>query len=402
MEKQKLLKNRKEWLLFLALINLITTISLIFEYRNYLEISKFTTSNLEVLVLNQYRKKGNFILLMRSSNGFEFYTVSKEKIRDLRGYKVDLVVQIPVEFSFLNYLSGTFLFHRDLELSSETPIFRYRISQNILELHPQKIGELYSALFLATPVGKELREDLTRLGVNHLAVLSGFHISFILGTLFLISKFLYFPLHKRYFPYRNRLRDTLLFSLMIAVLYLIFLDFPPSFFRAVGMAIVGFLFFDRNILKAPFETLGITVLILLAFQPKLFFSIGFWFSVSGVYYIILYLQLFKFGFWDLILINLWVFFAMIPIVHFIFPEFYFSQLLSPIWTILFLLFYPLSALLHTVGFGDLLNPILELFLEIELGEKMELEVSIYVLVPYIIFSLLLSKISILSKLQKLR
>ena len=252
----------------------------------------------------------------------------------------------------------------------------------------QKVSALYSALFFATPISKELREDLSRLGVSHLAVLSGFHVSFIIGIIFLISTLTYRYIHRFFFPYRNFFRDTVLFSIIIISGYLIFLGTPSSFLRAVTMFVIGFWIFDRNFLKARFEVLILAVIILIALQPALLFSVGFWFSVSGVFYILLYMKYFRFGvILDLLLVNLWVFIAMIPIVHYIFPDFYFLQLLSPIWTILFSIFYPLSGLIHILGFGTLFDSFLIEFLSLNIGEKYQFLTPNWFLILYILISI---------------
>jgi competence protein ComEC len=385
----KLLRDRREWSFFLLFTALLLLSSLSKEYLQFLNFTKFSTADSEIFVLNQYLKKDYFVLKVVDRDGFEFYTITKERVRDLRGYSLSVTVQIGDNFTFLDYLRGGFLFIRDLELSSWERSLRYRLADEVEKMHPsEKIGKLYSALFFATPIGGELREDLTRLGINHLAVLSGFHVSSILLGVFLLSRLFYYPLHRRYFPYRNRFRDTLIFSLSLVILYLIFLDYPPSFLRAVGMALIGAYLFDRNLLKAPFETLIFTVLLLLSLEPTLLFSAGFLFSVSGVFYILLYLQIFKFGkYLDLVFLNFWVFFAMVPIVHTIFDEFYLSQLLSPLWTTLFIVFYPISIGVHLLGFGDILDPLLLEFLDIEFGGVYRFQTPIFGLGVYIILSL---------------
>jgi competence protein ComEC len=169
--------------------------------------------------------------------------------------------------------------------------------------------------------------------------------------------------------------------------YLLFIDSPPSFLRAVTMFIVGFILFDRNLLKADFQTLIYASILLLSIFPSLFFSVGFWFSVAGVFYIFLFLQIanyLKLHFLiQMVALNIWVFSAMLPITHSIFPEFYLTQLYSPIWTILFSFIYPLMILLHLVQFPTLFDDILKLFFSIESGEVYNFQTPIYFLILYI-------------------
>lgn len=334
---------------------------------------------------------------MKTQDNFSFYSISRDKIRNLQGFYIQADIIIPKGFTFQNYLSGGFLNIRNISLISGQSS-RYKYIEYFQKNHENsKISELYSTLFLATPITKDLRVDLSRLGISHLAVLSGFHISFIIATIFIFSSILYKPIHNKFFPYRNFFRDTGIFAFLVIFIYLYFLDFPSSFLRAVSMFLIGFILFDRNILKGWFETLFLATTFLIAFFPILIFSISFWFSVSGVFYILLYMKYTKFPLWaDLFLINIWVFIAMIPIVHLIFPDFYLSQLLSPIWTILFSIFYPLSAFLHISHFENIFDEVLLQFLNINFGEKYQFQTPIWFFVSYTILSLYFA----IKKLQK--
>lgn len=378
----------KEYLYFSVFIGILFVYSLSIKYFEYKDFSKFSTVTSTLFVENQYKKKDYFVFKLRTENNFLFYSISKENIKNLSGFYIEADIQIKVDFSFVDYLSGDFLFIRNLKIVSEKRAVRYTFLENLKNIHSDKIAELYSALFFATPIGKDLRGDLSRLGINHLAVLSGFHVSFIIGVIFLFSRILYRPIHQKFFPYRNFIKDIAFVSIFLIISYLIFLDTPSSFLRAVSMFIIGFFLFDRNLLKARFEVLNISVIILLAFQPTLLFSVGFWFSVSGVFYILLYLKYFKFSkILDIVFINLWVFIAMIPIVHYIFPDFHILQLLSPIWTILFSAFYPFSALIHIFGFGNILDPYLNSFLSLNFDSNYQFITSNWFLIIYIIISI---------------
>jgi len=131
--------------------------------------------------------------------------------------------------------------------------------------------------------------------------------------------------------------------------------------RAFGMFVIGFVLYDRGIKILSMQTLFVTVVLLLSFFPRLFFSVGFWLSVSGVFSIFVFLLLFQnrsklFYFFAL---PVWVYVTMLPLSVGLFGNFNPLHPLSIVWTILFSFFYPLSLLLHFIGFGGSLDFMLE-------------------------------------------
>jgi len=108
------------------------------------------------------------------------------------------------------------------------------------------------------------------------------------------------------------------------------------------MSMIGFFLFSRNIKIISFGTLFFTICIVLILFPHLIFSVAFWFSVSGVFYIFLFLYHFsnlsKISIF--ILLHFWVFVLMLPVVHFVFDVFSMYQLFSPLVSMVFILFYP--------------------------------------------------------------
>jgi competence protein ComEC len=386
----ELFPTDRDRLIFFLLILILTTSSLIFEWVNFVEFTKFSKVEREFFVENQFKKDEKIVLKLRDKSGFVFYSSLKENIRDLRGMRILGEFKIG-NLSFLKYLRGAYLENIGIKFSREKDL-RFKISAKISDIHENsKISEFYSALFLATSISPELRKDLTRLGINHLVVLSGFHVSLILLIINFLSFIFYKPIQSRFFPYRNFYRDSIIFSLFPIFLYLYFLDFPPSFLRAVGMTTFVLFLLDRSILQKPFETLFFVAIFLIAISPRLFFSIGFWLSISGVFYIFLYFQIFRLKkFLNFLFFNFWVFFSMIPIIHYIFPEFYFTQLFSPIWTVLFIFFYPIAILIHLFGFPKVLDSFLIKFLEIGVYETPKIfYTDLYLLSFYILFSMFL-------------
>jgi competence protein ComEC len=92
--------------------------------------------------------------------------------------------------------------------------------------------------------------------------------------------------------------------------------------------------------------------------PVLLVSLGFWLSIMGVFYIFLLLRYAsEVNSWivSLLFIPLGIFVLMLPVVHGIFGLTTPMQLLSPLLSLSFVLFYPLSMLLHLLGLGGVLD-----------------------------------------------
>jgi competence protein ComEC len=393
---QPLINNSKDILLFFIFLGGVFFISIYIKYIDYSEFSKFSIQEENVLVLNQYQKikknsKKYWVLKLKIiKNNFEFYTVNYNNIKDLRGRVLKVRLFMPDEFTFYDFLKGNFIPSNFLKIYSNSKEAKYQFFDQLSQIHEvKKIQEFYGALFFSTAISNNLRTDLTKLGVNHLVVLSGFHVGLIaLFLYFLFGKFYNF-FHVRYFPYRNKNRDLLVLISIFLIIYLIFLQVPDSFLRAVTMFLFWFYLFDRNIIKNKFTTLVLTVFLLIALFPDLFFSVGFWFSVSGVFYILLFLKYFeKINKYLLILlINIWVFVALMPIVHFVFFDFSLLNFLSPIFTILFSVFYPAVVILHILFLGDLLDKFIIFILEIP-SEIFELKYYLDEVILYIFISFL--------------
>lgn len=69
---------------------------------------------------------------------------------------------------------------------------------------------------------------------------------------------------------------------------------------------------------------------------------------------------------NIILLNIWTFFAMVLPVLYFFPLISYQQILGIILSGIFVIFYPLVLFLHLINYGDLLNFILDEFFIMEL------------------------------------
>ncbi len=390
--KLPLFKSKREIFFALSFLSVIFLLSLYFEYRSFetLKSKRFYTT--KAFVLNQYIKKRKrreyFVLKLKSDEGYTFYTTNYEDLKNIKNRKIRITL-ITKKISFFDFLRGFYAPSFDIRLYPKENDIKSSLFDFITSQHQkEQFKELFSALFLAEPISKTLRQKVQFLGISHLIAISGFHLGVLFFIFYQIFGRIYRFFQDRYFPYRNRRLDLSIFTGVILFGYMYMLDFVPSLLRSFVMMCVGFFFYARGIRVVSFTTLFTTVLIILSLFPKLLFSIGFWFSVSGVFYIFLFLHYFK----DLnpkvifVLLNFWVFFMMIPIVHLFFPVFSFYQLLSPILSMLFVVFYPLELFLHGIGFGGVLDPFIEKLLDIN-GEIFYFQTDILYFVGFALLSI---------------
>ncbi|RAX53831.1 hypothetical protein CCY99_05470 [Helicobacter sp. 16-1353] len=365
-----LINNTKDWIYFLIIILLIFIASISYEYYKYKNLTKEKNVNINAQVLLQYKKpdKNYFVLKLKSIDGEIFYTISRDDLRDIRGRFVRVYGILGKDCNFLQYLKSCFIISFDISLTNKKD-YRSGVNEYIDSQHSDKylyksgefeinlLGSLYKNIFLAHPMEPKLREVTASLGIAHVFAISGFHLGILTLALYIVFAPIYRILQKRYFSYRNEFYDLNFMILIIAFLYLIVLDFNPSFLRSFVMFAFGFFVLYSGIKLLSFKLLFICALFILALFPKIFFSIGFWLSVSGVFYIYLYLRhIPKIKNWQFVLLlNFIVFLNMLPIAHYFFYEFSLYQLLSPLIAIAFVVFYPLVLLLHIIGFGGILD-----------------------------------------------
>ena len=247
---------------------------------------------------------------------------------------------------------------------------------------------MYSALFLAIPINENIRNFSSNLGISHLIAISGFHLGVISLVLYFIISFLYSKIHSKFIPYRNKKFDIMIIISVILFMYLIFINTPASFLRAFVMFIFAFYLLRSNIKVISFESLFIISLVIISLFPKLIFSLSLWFSISGVFYIFLFLKYLQHinKVLQLILFNIWIYLAINPIVHYFFPITTMEQLYSPIISILFTIFYPISVLLHLFNIGYLFDIGLNYYINMEV-KSYEIYTSNWFLILYIFSSL---------------
>ena len=372
--------------------------SLCYEFYKYHQLTSTKNVNIYAKVLLQYKKNDYFVLKLKDSSGATFYTTSRDDLIDLKGRFIRIYGILNKNCDFLSYLKSCYIIGFEISLLHKRD-YRDGIIDYVNSQHSASyfdgafdvnlLGSLYNGMFLATPMDRAIRDFSASLGIAHIFAISGFHLGILSFVLYLILSPLYRALQRRYFSHRNEFYDINLIILVVAFLYLIVLDFNPSFLRSFAMFAFGLLVLFSGIKLLSYKLLFTCIAFILALFPKIFFSIGFWLSCAGVFYIYLYLQYFKSTnkIHSLFLLNIIVFLNMLPIAHYVFYTFSIWQILSPLLTIAFVVFYPLMLFMHIIGFGFILDSPLLLFINYDYFD-VELQTPLWLLCGFGVASLL--------------
>ncbi|MBU1989237.1 ComEC/Rec2 family competence protein [bacterium] len=366
-ERVSLFTKKRDFFFFILACGIVLSYSLLIEFNNYKNLTRFDSNLLTATVLRQYTKtkdeKTYQVLKLKSEEGFSFFTSAKENFQQVKDKRLKLEIWA-AKISFYEYLNGFYAYTKVLGIQTDETL-KQRLNNHIASSHANEdIANIYQALYTAQPLHTHLQAAFSALGVSHLLAISGFHLGVLSGVLFFLLRVPYKFFQDRYFPYRSYTLDSFMLISFVLLCYLLFLDSPPSLLRAFAMLLIGFFLYERGIKIVSMQTLFLTVVLLLSFFPRLVFSLGFWLSAGGVFYIFLFLMYFKDlnKVWQFVLMPFWVYLLMLPFSLSIFGGFSLYHPLSIVWTTLFSLFYPLSIFLHLAGFGDSFDTLLEMFL----------------------------------------
>ena len=375
LEEVSFFNSKRDLFLAFFITAFIATYATLIEYNNFKQLTRFDSNLVNATLLKKYdktkvSKKGKIrkyqIFKLKSNLGYTFYTSAKTSQEVHIGQKLNLEIWAG-KINFYQYMTGFYASSRILYLNKNLSL-KQKLNSLIEKEHQDKtLSSIYQALFTATQLDSKVQNQFSALGISHLVAISGFHLGVLSALLFFLFKYPYQFFQQRYFPYRSYKVDSFIFIAFILLSYLLFLDYPPSLLRAFVMLLIGFFLYDRGIKVVSQLTLLLTVILLLAFFPRLLFSIGFWLSVSGVFYIFLFLIHYKHlsKIWQFVLIPFWVYILMLPYSIIIFGNFSFYHPLSILWTSLFTLFYPLSIFLHLINYGDVLDSLIKALLGID-------------------------------------
>lgn len=357
----------KSGFLFFCFLLLITSLSLSWEYSKFTDFKRFDDPLIRAEVIDQEVRliadKPKTSLKLRLDNGALCRCVMSPYLRDLRGREVLVELQVK-KVTFLDYLKGFRVRGSIVEVYPYLSL-KERWYRSIAQMHEEPImKELYGALFVATPMSQEFQTLVGAMGLSHILSISGYHF----GILSLIAFFFLRPVYRwfqnRYFPYRHGNRDLFFIVLGLLFFYLWALEFIPPMVRSFGMIVVGYWLHDRGIKIISVQTLLIAVGVLLAFFPKLFFSLGFWFSSFGVLSIFIFVRYYEhWKPWQIFLaLHIWCYLVMLPISLAIFGTFGFWHIGSIPLALLFNLYYPAVLALHLTPWGNSFDPyLIELF-----------------------------------------
>ena len=353
--------------LFFLFLLFIAFLSLSYEYYQFIELKTFDDPLVRAEVIDQEVRLiadlPKTSMKLRLENGSSVRCAMSPYLRDLRGREVLIELQV-AKVSFLDFLKGIHASGVITEVYPELTL-KEKWYRRIASVHEdQWMRELYGALFVATPMSQEFQALVGAMGLSHILSISGYHYGIISLIAYFLLRSPYRWFQNRYFPYRHGNRDLFLIVLGILFLYLWALEFIPPMVRAFGMIAVGYWLYDRGIKIVSLQTLLIAVGLLLAFFPKLFFSLGFWFSSFGVLSIFIFIRYYEhWKPWQIFLaLHFWCYLVLLPISLSIFGTFGWWHMGSIPLALVFNLYYPVVLALHLTPWGDVFDPyLLKLF-----------------------------------------
>ncbi len=336
-------------------------LSLGYKYTQYQAFLGKKPLRIHAQVILQYAKgpQPYYVLKLKDPHGNLFYTTSKEDIKDLTYAFVQAYGKM-AKCSFWEFLKSCY-FHTFYLTLSPSKDYKNPLRTLINAQHPNPLmGNFYNTLFLADSLDTRTRQVSVGLGISHIIAISGFHLGILSAFFYALFKIPYIFLQQRYFPYRNRTYDLGVLVLLVMGVYLVLLDFQPSFLRAFVMAVGAFVLFFSGVELLSFAFLLLVVLVGLALFPNLIRHVGFILSVSGVFYIFLFIKYTpKMRAWlYALLFNSVIFLHMLPIVHAFFSPFSLYQLSAILLAFVFVIFFPLTLILHALGLGGVFDPYL--------------------------------------------
>ncbi|MBK7867034.1 MAG: ComEC/Rec2 family competence protein [Ignavibacteriales bacterium] len=205
---------------------------------------------------------GNFTIppKQRNPGGFDYQDyLQRQFISGLVYIDKDSLIEISGEYSFL---------------SGSIYLFRKSIGEKIDELHSPSTAAILRGLIIAdrSEIDENVVNGYVNTGIAHILAVSGFNVAIIyLLSLLLLQKF----------RHKNRLIELVL-RLLVLSLFLVITQFQTTVVRAVLMFTVHSVLFYSGRLNNRWNTLALTALLILVFNPQDLFSVSFQLSVMAV------------------------------------------------------------------------------------------------------------------------
>ena len=183
------LNKHYNYIVLTTFVLFVFFVNLSIEYSKYQELIDEEIFEAKVEVQNIYEKENYNVLKLKNRN-FTIFT-NFDKTTQVSKYDILNLAIITIDITFIEYLKGFYvksIYFDNLEKqeSFSSKLVNYSASQH----HNEMIAELFSALFFAKPISKELREVCTNYGISHLIALSGFHLAVLS---FIIYGIVYYP-----------------------------------------------------------------------------------------------------------------------------------------------------------------------------------------------------------------
>ena len=246
---------------------------------------------LRVLSVNNFKKYKNTYLYLKIDKNFSNKIEFGDKIEIQGEYLLPEKQRNYGGFDYSKYLKtlkiyGTINANK-LEIKSKNeinPIFMIsnnisiKIKQSIQNIVKKDIADIFQGLLLGdtSKIDEELQENFRISNISHILAVSGMHISYIiLGVNLLLKK----AVGKR---------NTRVVVIIILILYMFITGFSPSIVRSGIMGILvtfsGLIYRKNDI----WNSIAISLLIILIHNPYLIMNIGLQFSYLGTIGIIVF------------------------------------------------------------------------------------------------------------------
>lgn len=391
-----LFRNSREFLYVALVLITIIVVRLFFIYQDYSSLKNlngyyYTEAQVLKLYDGKGYKTGSKLLKLKSDDGLDFYLYTNSK-PPKRFDWVRVKLKLKKNSTFFDYLKGFFAYGDIVEPVENGFDAKAFLREKINKQHNKNsnIETFYHAIFLADPLDRNLRDKISNLGVSHLVALSGFHLGILWLIIFGILFIPYRALQQKYFPWRNRNIDLGFVTLIILLIFVLFVGAPPALTRSYVMLAIGWFVLIVGLELISFQFLAFAMLVILAVAPKLIASLGLLLSFLGVFYIFLVIKWLKdYSAWFITLVGIpvGIFLLMFPIGHFFFGNTTIWQLMSPPLSVLFIVFYPLSAILHIFGVGGVFDTPLQALFNLP-TESIKVAMPTPLILSYIALSIL--------------